>query len=477
MRSGSRFVGLVGLVVAVLARPASALPPAGGASALRPGGAGAADGERRDERDERPADERDERDERPAADGPVAPPPAVPAEAAPPSAPTAEPASARAVEDADLQALGINTSTGSTDDKLTVYGFATFDYFALRYSRALPYVRRSISSFSMGSLNLYVGKELSPRLRTLGEVKFTFLPNGDINADGTYTTAMATNASDFGRRAPWGGIHIERAYLELDVTDWLTLRAGRWLTPYGIWNVDHGSPAIISINRPYVIGEQFFPEHQTGLELLGRYFSRGFTLVYHATLSNGRGASEAQIDQDNSLAFGARLELETPWGLHAGASYYRGRYTGFPADTAMPEKPSLTYQEAGYAGDLQFERGALHVQAELIVRETHGDPGARPAAWGGGFVPDLRAFGAYVLAGYRLERWWSAMPFAFYEDYRPGDVQLTTRVWAVAAGVNLRPISSVVLKIQATRSEFDEGVGLFAGAKVHFLSAQASWVL
>jgi len=84
-------------------------------------------------------------------------------------------------------------------------------------------------------------------------------------------------------------------------------------------------------------------------------------------------------------------------GLKAGGSYYRGRYTGLPAAAgALAE----TYDEAAYGGDAQFDRGALHLQGEVIARERHYEVGQR-AASAAGFAPDGRDFGFYVLAGYR----------------------------------------------------------------------------
>src|SRR5439155_19746980 len=133
---------------------------------------------------------------------------------------------------------------------------------------------------------LYLAKSLIRKARALAEVRFTFLPNGSINPDGSIVNTTATDVTNVNRPVQWGGIVIERAYLEYDLGDHLTIRAGRWLTPYGIWNIDHGSPVIIATSRPYIIGEQFFPEHQTGLDAFGSHHQDGFKLNYHLTASN-----------------------------------------------------------------------------------------------------------------------------------------------------------------------------------------------
>jgi hypothetical protein len=384
-----------------------------------------------------------------------------------PAAATTKPSS----DDIDLGALGLDPVTATvTDDPLTVYGFADFTYDSAHWSKNVGVP--DYKTFLQGNLNVYLRKKLMPKTRALAEIRFTFSPNGSQGVDGSVTDTTATDLTDYYRPVQWGGVVIERAYLEYELTDHLTLRGGHWLTPYGIWNTDHGSPVVIPIGKPFIVGEQFFPVHQTGLDLFGSHTAGDYQLSYHLTASNGRGGSEAQMDQDDKFAFGGRLELWTPWGLTAGGSYYRGRYTGLPKMIgAQPE----TYLEAGYAGDAQFDQGPLHVQAEVIARDRHYAADALAAA-APGVVPDSRDFGWYVLAGYRFDRLWNVMPFMFYEDERPGDQSLFSKAIDVNAGLNFRPAPPVVFKVMATYVWFSDGPGLFAGAAIREFQAQASWV-
>jgi hypothetical protein len=375
-------------------------------------------------------------------------------------------------DDIDLSSLGLDPATAAFDDKLNVYGFADISYAIEHWSAKIPTIPENTRTFGVGNLNVYLAKNLMAKARTLAEIRFTFLPNGSQNADGSYVSTTAQDLSNFTRPTQWGGIVIERVYVEYDLTDYLTIRIGHWLTPYGIWNIDHGSPAILGTMRPYIIGEQFFPEHQTGLDAFGSHYLEGFKANYHLTASNGRGATEAVVDQDNKLAFGARLEVETPWGLRIGGSYYRGRYTGLPATAgALAE----TFQEVAYGGDAQIKMGALHVQGEVIARERHYVAGER-AATTSGFAADGRDVGLYALADYRFEHLWNVTPYTVYERYKPAGNPYFAGIEGVTLGLNFRPTPSLVLKVQANRTAFDPGGQLLSGQAIYYYATQASWV-
>lgn len=374
-------------------------------------------------------------------------------------------------DDIDLSALGLDPAATTFDDKLNIYGFADVAYTSLQWKDETPGLTDT-RAFAVGNLNIYLSKNLAAKARSLAEVRFTFMPNGSQNADGSFVNTTAQDISNFSRPAQWGGIVVERAYVEYDLLPQLTARAGHWLTPYGIWNIDHGSPAILSSGRPYIIGEQFFPEHQTGVDLFGTHYVSDVKLGGHLTVSNGRGGTEAVSDLDNKLAFGGRVDAELPWGVKIGGSYYRGRFTSLPpAAGAQPE----TFLEASYAGDVQVKYGSLQLQSEVIARERHYVAGQRMTS-AAGFVPDGRDFGLYVLAAYRLDRFWNVTPFGYYEYYRPLNSPYYTKIQSITGGLNFRPTPSLVFKAQFNIADFADGPELLGGQQILYLATQASWV-
>jgi hypothetical protein len=392
-----------------------------------------------------------------------------PAAAAPSPEPDPVPASAT---DADLAALGLDPSAAAFDDKLNIYGFADMAYQSWHFSHPIVGAADTYG-FAAGSLNLYLSKNLSERWRTLAEVRFLYLPNGGNDGAGHTTVTKVDDPTNFDRPITWGGIAIERAYVEYDVNANLTIRAGRFLTPYGIWNTDHGSPAIIAAYRPYIIGEQYFPEQQTGVELYGRKLVGDYQVGYHATISNGRSPVDAVSDPDGKPAFGGRLELEAPWSgtLKLGASGYMGRYTGV-ADTGVTP-PS--YNERSYGVDAQWDHGALHLQAELIGNDHHYLANAR-ATSAKGFVPDGRQWGVYALAGYRFDRLWNVMPFLMAEYIQPIDDTLYDNITGYSGGLNFRPTSNVILKVMYGLAQSRGTGGLLGDVDIHVFTSQVAWV-
>ncbi|HKO51493.1 MAG TPA: hypothetical protein VJV79_27480, partial [Polyangiaceae bacterium] len=304
------------------------------------------------------------------------------------------------------------------------------------------------------------------------------------------TDTTVGDYTDLGRPVKWGGISIQRAWLEHTFHPALTVRVGAFLTPYGIWNVDHGSPVIIGVRRPYIIGESLFPEHQTGAEIYGAWNFGPSQVGYHLTLSNGRGPIDSYQDLDSNKAIGGRLIFKhdsSSWGtLTVGASGYKGTYTDSthvltPSSTGklVATNPiSAQYKELSLAADVKWELGGAVVQGEFVMNDRAYPDNLRPPLYpvaGGppGVTPDNRRYGVYGIAGYRFP-FLGTMPFWGAEYYDVGVYAFTGPVGATFGGLNVRPTARVVLKAQYTYSWFSKWQGPDLG---HFsgLDLQAAW--
>jgi len=403
-------------------------------------------------------------------------------------------AEAEAAASAAAAAAGGGENTASDSEfKLNLYGFADFTYSTQfgRFDYAPP-----ASSFAVGKLNLYAGADLGDNWRALSEIRFMYLPNGttpQASAASPSPTRIDTTVADYtdlGRPVRWGGISIERAWLEHTFHPAFTLRVGQFLTPYGIWNVDHGSPVIIGVRRPFIVGEALLPEHQTGLEGYGSLNFGPSQIGYHLTLSNGRGPIDTYQDLDHNKAVGGRVffKHDASFGtLTVGASFYKGKYTDAHSEFSISPTGDLvisnalvqSFDELAFAADVKWELGGMLVQSEAILNDTAYDDPGRPPAFaldGGppGFNLDSRRMGIYGLAGYRTS-FLGIMPFFGGEYYQVGANSLTPPAAAVWGGLNSRPTPRVVLKAQFTHSWFD---GKFPGKNPgHFngLDLQAAW--
>jgi len=399
-----------------------------------------------------------------------------------PAPPPVTPPPTTVIDDVDIAGL----EPSPADEHVNIYGFADVSWRALLIPRSglgANYFPKE-NTFLVGNVNLYATKKLSKRWRSFLEVRFLYAPI-EKTADSTFATTTAPDPADLERPISWGGISIERIYLEYEVNEWLTVQAGSFLTPYGIWNVDHGSPTIIPVTRPYIIGESLFPAQQTGLHVYGARPVGEFLVKYDATLTNGRGPFQAVRDMDDNKAIGGRLELETPWldGVHVGLSGYRGRFTNRPADVITVDAAGMlvnttpagtSYDEYSVGADVLLHRGPLHVQAEVIGNDRRFRSGAREVTRGG-FTTDGWYSGAYVLAAYRLDRWWQVMPFAVLEVDRlrsSADLGNQPSIYQWTAGLNFRPDPSVVLKVQYTEAKISSPTVV---QPFRALMAQAAW--
>ncbi|MBN1606644.1 MAG: hypothetical protein JW940_08420 [Polyangiaceae bacterium] len=419
--------------------------------------------------------------------------PSEPTEAYPPAPVALEESEASADSEADLAAelaaSEIAAQAQSQGPKLDVYGFADFTYARRLTHHDSDIVMPPMPTFYVGNFNLYLGAKLD-RWRSLSEVRFTYLPDGAMTFEGGgfgRVSASYGDYSDWGRSKKVGGVIIERAWLEYSAHSLITIRGGQFLTPYGIWNVDHGSPVVIGTTRPFIVGNEWLPSHQTGLEVYG---SQGFgqtQLGYHLTLSNGRGPIDTYQDLDKNKAFGWRVWAKQDSSIGTfglGASGYRGRYTDSTLQVeasgdefVMTNPVTARYDELALAADFKWTWGEYVLQSEAIVQDVRYDdrfrpspqfarPGA-PPAW----TPDQRVWGYYALTGYRLP-WWGVMPFVMgqYQDWGPKN---GFTCYELSGGLNIRPNEMVVFKL-ATLWLWRSDPGVYSKNEAQF-SAQAAW--
>jgi hypothetical protein len=419
----------------------------------------------------------------------------------------------------------IEAEANPTSRLLAVYGFFDLSFGKTFLDDGSPYalLYSDNSSFFMSNVNVYLKSEMSPTLAALVELRFSFLPHGDVEGQRlrveTPTRGMSgpqfeTVRVDTSVEDPFtfevyelGGVAIERAHLTWAPFDWLGVSAGRFLTPYGIWNIDHGSPVITTIRLPYMLLQEFVPRAQTGVQVFGRWFATDrFVLDYALTVSNGRGPIESVMDLDENKGLGARLRFSWDLGdvhIAFGGHGYYGRYTDretlavitYDADGQFSDaagspirsetETHVAYDETVLSADLLIEAFGFRLQGEHVWRHVDYTvpPEARyvdalflpggigAAAYAASFVGE--AF--YVLLSYDLplERWIAPMritPYAMFERTEYDDTQqshMKPYVWIV--GVNLRPIPSVAIKLEWSlvdrRSDFFE-------ERVHSIAAQ-----
>jgi hypothetical protein len=394
---------------------------------------------------------------------------------------------------AELEAFGLDTNNAGVDTDLHVSGFADFTVSTAFVDKESAWRVTSVpprTTGYIGNFNVYLKKNLTETLRTMGEVRLTYLPNGSADLiTGLRTNTSAADYADYNRTLRWGGIEIERVYVEWSIHPLVALRIGQFLTPYGIWNVDHGSPTYVPVQRPFVIGNNWFPERQTGFELFGRWDASGAsTIGYHLTLSNGTGPVSEYMDLDENKAIGGRIFWDhlKLGEFHLGASGYYGRDTGatwalsFTPGGALAAKETINsqYDAMALGADASWKYRGLLLQTEWIAfqrRYTEHGRTSTATAFGmpGTFPADSISWGMYALAGYRF-KWLGVMPFMVIEHI---DGEVFPGYYAknvtYQAGLNIRPVDVLTLKIIYYHVKFLEGVS--EDEPLRQMQAQIAW--
>jgi hypothetical protein len=316
-------------------------------------------------------------------------------------------------------------------------------------------------TFVLGNVNLYIDVMPSPQWRGLTEVRFTTFPDGTESFDpvsgqfAKHNTTVLDYASPSGGflSIHWGAIVLERAHIDWLPLDQLNVRVGYFLTPYGIWNVDHGTPTRIMLIPPIFVAYGLLPERQTGVEFFGAFHALPWKIGYHLYVSNGRAVS---VDVSDDKAIGGRVYLQTrrPLSIQIGASAYWGNYQNSQKTIGVNDgvlgvvrSTSVAYQELAGGADLSLDIGPLRLRSEVVVNRTVFEPGKRELFGGIPRVNSL-SYNTYVMAAFKLP-WFGLEPLIYGELIHLPYPGVAEYFAGVSAGINWYISANVTLRTQA----------------------------
>ncbi len=242
------------------------------------------------------------------------------------------------------------------------------------------------------------------------------------------------HSADMGRSLEW-----ERAFVEYKYSDALRIIAGKFLSPFGLYNERHSAtPSIISTFLPIIYRDhehwhsnagKTFSKYSTGVGVLGSIYSGSWEGKYHLYLSNGRGPQQDQSDNNVDKGMGTRLTLAPPGAfLKLGFSAYRDR-NGNDGNS----------RQRAIGFDIELDLDDLHMEGEAIRNhfeelDINGIPDGVFTSGGGYYI-----LGNYVLFD-------SIKPFARYEYYDENRKMNNDAISIYTCGINISVTPKVILK-------------------------------
>ncbi|MDX2018939.1 MAG: hypothetical protein SF187_01765 [Deltaproteobacteria bacterium] len=316
------------------------------------------------------------------------------------------------------------------------------------------------ATFVPGNMNLYFDGRPSPYFRALLETRYSFYPHGDVPTTGTDvkrtdTRLLDTFSTSGYNKVVWGGTIIERAQMDWLPKQEFNLRIGYFLTPYGIWNVDHGTPTLISMLLPQFQVEEAIPQRQTGVQAFGSHSVAPFEVGYNAYISNGR----APFIMRTAPGFGSggRLYLRHMGTATTtvGTSWYYSTFQqdklGFKLSPEFSLTSAAVYKGTEWAvgADLSVDYGPLRIRSEGLIRHVKYDEGFHEptSEFGTSNKPNRYENYGYVIAAYRIGKYFE--PY-WYQEIKWGRPAYTSAEIAnvTSGGLNIYFTAQTMLKLQ-----------------------------
>jgi hypothetical protein len=391
---------------------------------------------------------------------------------------------------------------------LSFWGFSDLTFGGIHYDSPTALYKvatPSNATFYSTGINLYAKSEMTRTLSALVETMLTYTPNGATPSDNYASQAYVgstlvqsgtgTPAANTTVHGPYSqlsyrqdGIVIERAYLEWKPADWFGVRAGRFLTPFGIWNEDHGSPVLIGVDYPQFMNFNLVPLQQLGLEAFGSVgLGDDVRMEYAVTFANSNGPSDEYKDLTDMKALGARLKLvysHDDLYLRLGGYAYYNNYVDSSDAIVIHLTPKLTLDnsiaspgasettinessnEIIVTGDLDFRFKKFRLLGEFanqtVIYNTPPTLGSISQLLKGiplsvnAYDASHYGYGGYVMAAYEVPFHtkpidFSVTPYVGYDYVIPSTTVLQNQTQQVRGGLNIKPSPYVTLKVEVAR--------------------------
>jgi hypothetical protein len=283
--------------------------------------------------------------------------------------------------------------------------------------------------FRIRHFSLFVEKKLFSDWSVFSELEFEDAPF--IEATPKKGEFLATQ----------GKILLEQVYADYQPTHAFSLRAGRFLTPAGIWNINHYPPFVTTQSRPQHI-RNIFPQYEDGLQVLGAANAADLLVAYMAYFANGEGNSGGG-DGNDAKTFGGRLELTVPFAVEVKAGF-----------SALSDTLNNGTGKTAIGADLQFRVSWLKIQSEY----AHGR--LKPS----GGTP-YNSIGYYFQAQADVGKWTF---FARHDYFNPNDSIGDGAAVINSGGLNYHWTPTIVSKIEG--NFYDSKPGNETGQNVWIFS-------
>ena len=238
-----------------------------------------------------------------------------------------------------------------------------------------------------------------------------------------------------------GDLSIERLYVDVLLTPQISLRIGKLLTPFGLWNVIRRAPLSWTVERPAVT-EFTFPEHTTGLSLT-------YQTTWHGWSFDAAGYGPAQ----DKLAFRESAEGDLLFGGRVAAGHSLGSaFATLGLDAAGFDDNRSERWADTYGADLEVDVAGQQITGEFAYSILRGDVS--------------REFGAYLQDAIPiLPTLYGVVRFDYFQPRRGSD-----EVGGLI-GVFWRPYQPLILKLNyqfANRSTEELNPGLLMAGSLFF---------